>query len=195
MDWLDLLVVQGTLKSLLQHHSSKASITLALSLLYGPTLLSVHDSWKDHFTFVGKMMSLLFNMLSGFVMASGYSSLLKAPCLNVSCQDSVPENSLHCYQDLGSEDEGDFATSWLKTPCRDAAAWRAGGSSEDGRGGAQSSRPPLPASPAFTWHGIYSRGGPELPVPLHHLNLRSRYFPCGMCSSHFLQTRPYLLIL
>ena len=42
MDWLDLLVVQGTLKSLLQHHSSKASF------LYGPTFKSIHDYWKSH---------------------------------------------------------------------------------------------------------------------------------------------------
>ena len=48
MDWLDLLAVQWTLKSLLQHHSSKASILLALSLLYGPTLTSVHDYLENH---------------------------------------------------------------------------------------------------------------------------------------------------
>ena len=47
MDWLDLLAVQGTLKSLLQHHSSKASI-LRLSFLYSPTLTSIHDYWKNH---------------------------------------------------------------------------------------------------------------------------------------------------
>ena len=46
MDWLDLLAVQGTLKSLLQHHSSKASS--ALSFLYSPTLTSIHDHWKNH---------------------------------------------------------------------------------------------------------------------------------------------------
>ena len=46
MDWLDLLTVQGTLKSLLQHHSSKAS--LALSLLHSPTLTSIHDHRKNH---------------------------------------------------------------------------------------------------------------------------------------------------
>ena len=45
MDWLDLLAVQGTLKSLLQHHSSKASI---LSFLHSPTLTSIHDHWKNH---------------------------------------------------------------------------------------------------------------------------------------------------
>ena len=43
MDWLDFLAVQGTLKSLLQHHSSKVSILLALSFLYSPTLTSIHD--------------------------------------------------------------------------------------------------------------------------------------------------------
>ena len=47
MDWLDLLAVQGTLKSLLQHHSSKASI-LQLCFLYIPTLTSIHDYWKNH---------------------------------------------------------------------------------------------------------------------------------------------------
>ena len=56
MDWLDLLAVQGTLKSLLQYqHSSKASPTQfksinssALSFLYSPTLTSIHDYWKNH---------------------------------------------------------------------------------------------------------------------------------------------------
>ena len=47
MDWLDLLAVQGTLKSLLQQHSSKASI-LRLSLLHSPTLTSIHDHRKNH---------------------------------------------------------------------------------------------------------------------------------------------------
>ena len=48
IDWFDLLAVQGTLKSLLPHHSSKASILLMLSLLYSPTLISIHDHWKNH---------------------------------------------------------------------------------------------------------------------------------------------------
>ena len=48
MDWLDLLAVQVTLKSLLQHHSSKASI-LQHSAFFGcPTLTSIHDHWKNH---------------------------------------------------------------------------------------------------------------------------------------------------
>ena len=48
VDWLDLLAVQGILKSLLQHHSSKRINSSALSLLYGPTLTSIHDYWKSH---------------------------------------------------------------------------------------------------------------------------------------------------
>ena len=47
MDWLDLLAGQGTLRSLLQHHSSKASI-LVLNFLHSPTLTSIHDHWKNH---------------------------------------------------------------------------------------------------------------------------------------------------
>ena len=46
MDWFDLLAVQGALKSLLQHHSSKAS--LVLSFLYSPTLTSIHVYWRNH---------------------------------------------------------------------------------------------------------------------------------------------------
>ena len=49
MDWLDLLAVQGTLKSLLQYHSSKSINSWALSFLYSPTLTSIHDYWKNRF--------------------------------------------------------------------------------------------------------------------------------------------------
>ena len=71
MDWLDLLAVQGTLKSLLQHHSSKASIlrhsaffTVQLSHPYMNTGKTIA---LTRWTFVGKLMSLLFNMLSRLV--------------------------------------------------------------------------------------------------------------------------------
>ena len=47
MDWLDLLAIQGTLKSLLQHQSSKASV-LWCSTFFSPTLTSIHDYWKNH---------------------------------------------------------------------------------------------------------------------------------------------------
>ena len=73
IDWLDLLVAQGTLKSLLQHHSSKASIlrrsaffTLHLSHPYMTTGKTIALTRR---TFVGKVMSLLFNMLSRLVLA------------------------------------------------------------------------------------------------------------------------------
>ena len=48
MDWLDLLIVQGTLKSLLQHHSSKESILQSSAFFYGPALTSVCDYWKNY---------------------------------------------------------------------------------------------------------------------------------------------------
>ena len=72
MDWLDLLVVQGTLKSLLQHHSSKVSIfqrsaffTVQLSHPYMTTGKTIALTRR---TFVGKVMSLLLNMLSRLVI-------------------------------------------------------------------------------------------------------------------------------
>ena len=75
MDWLDLLAVQGTLKSLLQHHSSKASIlwcsaffTVHLSHPYMTTGKTIALTRR---TFVGKVMSLLFNMLSRLVITWG----------------------------------------------------------------------------------------------------------------------------
>ena len=84
MDWLGLLAVQGTHKSLLQHHSSKASIlwhsaffTLQLSNPYvttGKTIVLIR--W----TFVGKVMSLLFNMLSA-AAAAAVKSLQSCPTL------------------------------------------------------------------------------------------------------------------
>ena len=48
MDWLDLFAVQGTLKSLLQHHSSESINSSAFSFLHSPTLTSIHDYWKNH---------------------------------------------------------------------------------------------------------------------------------------------------
>ena len=48
MDWLDLLADQGTLKSLLQHHGSKASVLQCLAFFMVPTLTSIHDYWKNH---------------------------------------------------------------------------------------------------------------------------------------------------
>ena len=65
--WLDLLAVQGTLKSS-PTPWSKSINSLVLNCLYSPTLTSIHDYWKTisltRWTFVGKVMTLLFNMLS-----------------------------------------------------------------------------------------------------------------------------------
>ena len=72
MDWLDLLAVQGTLKSLLQHHSSKASIHLHSAFfivqLSHPYMTTGEIIALTRGTFVGKVMSLLFNMLSRLVI-------------------------------------------------------------------------------------------------------------------------------
>ena len=72
MDWLDLLAVQGTLKSLLQHHSSKASIlrhsAFFTVLLSHPYMTTGKTIALTRWTFVGKVMSLLFNMLSSLVI-------------------------------------------------------------------------------------------------------------------------------
>ena len=72
MDWLDLLAVQGTLKSLLQHHSSKASILRCSAFfmvqLSHPYMTTGKTIALTRWTFVGKAMSLLFNMLSRLVI-------------------------------------------------------------------------------------------------------------------------------
>ena len=72
MDWLDLFAVQGTLKSLLQHHSSKASIlqhsTFFIVQLSHPYMTTGKTIALTRQTFVGKVMPLLFKMLSGLVV-------------------------------------------------------------------------------------------------------------------------------
>ena len=72
MDWLDLLAVQGTLKSLLQHHSSKASVlrgsAFFIAQLSHPHMTTGKTTALTRRTFVGKVMSLLLNMLSRLVI-------------------------------------------------------------------------------------------------------------------------------
>ena len=72
VDWLDLLEVQGTLKSLLQHHSSKASILQCSAFfivqLSHPYMTTGKTTGLTRWTFVGKVISLLFNMLSRLVI-------------------------------------------------------------------------------------------------------------------------------
>ena len=72
MDWLDLLAVQGTLKSLLQHHSLKASVRCSaffMVQLSHPYMTTEKTIALTLWTLVNKVMSLLFNILSGFVIA------------------------------------------------------------------------------------------------------------------------------
>ena len=84
MDWLDLLAVQGTLKSLLQHHSSKASIlrrsAFFIVQLSHPYMTTRKTIALTRRTFVGKVTSLLFNMLSRLVI----TFLPRSKCLLIS---------------------------------------------------------------------------------------------------------------
>jgi len=84
MDWLDLLAVQGTLKSLLQHHSSKASILLHSAFfivqLSHPYMTTGKTIVLTRCTFVGRVISLLFNMLSRLVI----TFLQRRKCLFIS---------------------------------------------------------------------------------------------------------------
>ena len=108
VDWFDLLAFQGTLKSLLQHHSSKASIlqhsaffTVQLSHLYMTTGKTIALTRR---TFVGKVMSLLLNMLSRFVI----TFFPRSKCINFMaavtiCNDfGASQNKVyhcfHCFQ-------------------------------------------------------------------------------------------------
>ena len=105
MDWLDLLAVQGTLKSLLQHHSSKASIfwhsDFLIVQLSHPYMTTGKTIALTRWTFVGKEMSFVFNMLSRLVI----TSLPRRKCLLISWPQSPsavilepPKNKVwHCF--------------------------------------------------------------------------------------------------
>ena len=109
MDWLDLLAVQRTLKSLFQHHSSKASIlwhsAFFIVQLSHPYMTTGRTIALTRWTFVGKVMSLLFNMLSRLVITflprskhlliswllSPSAVILEPPQINKVC------HSFHCF--------------------------------------------------------------------------------------------------
>ena len=104
MDWLDLLAVQGTLKSLLQHHSSRASIIRCSAFFIGqlshPYMTTAKTIALTRWTFVGKVMSLLFNMLSRLVGHS-FSSNEQASfnfmaAVTISSDFGAQENCFHC---------------------------------------------------------------------------------------------------
>ena len=102
MDWLDLLAVQGTLKSLLQHHSSKASILWRLAFfivqLSHPYMTAGKTIALTRWTFVGKVMSLLFNTLSRLVITflprSKHLNFMAAVTI---CSDFGAEKSKVCH--------------------------------------------------------------------------------------------------
>ena len=97
MDWLDLLAVQGTLKSLLQHNSSKASILLHLAFftaqLSHPYLISGKNIALTRWILVGKIMSLLFNMLSRLVI----TFLPRSKRLLISWLPQCPQEKLFAF--------------------------------------------------------------------------------------------------
>ena len=105
MDWLDLLAVHGTLKSLLQHHSSKTSILRRSAFftvqLSHPYMTTGKNIALTRWTFVGKVMSLLLNMLSRLVV----TFLQRSKCISISWLQSPsavilepPKNKVwHCF--------------------------------------------------------------------------------------------------
>ena len=85
IDWFDLLVVQRTLKEFSPASQFESINSSVLNLFYGPTLTSIHDHWEKTtaltiWTFVGKVVSLIFNMLSRFVI----TFLPRSKCLLIS---------------------------------------------------------------------------------------------------------------
>ena len=119
MDWLDLLTVQGTLKSLLQHHSSKASI-LRHSAFFTvqpshPYMTTGKTIALTRWTLVGKVMSLLLNMLSRLVITF----------LPRSKHLLTHWKRLWCWEGLGGGGEGDDRgwDGWMASPTRWTWIW------------------------------------------------------------------------
>ena len=104
IDWFYLLAVQGTLKSLLQHHSSKASILWRSAFFTSNSHMATGKAIAlTIWTFVGKVMSLLFNMLSRFVIASLPRSKrllivwLQSPSAVIGAQEDKVCQCFHCF--------------------------------------------------------------------------------------------------
>ena len=107
MDWLDLLAVQGTLKSLLQHHSSKASILQCSAFfivqLSHPYMITGKTIALTRWTIVGKVMFLLFNMLSRFVITflprskHLLISWLQSPSAVILEPRKIVSHCFHCF--------------------------------------------------------------------------------------------------
>ena len=126
MDWLDLLAVQGTLKSLLQHHSSEASILQCLAFFMVQLSHLCMTTGKAIalivWTLVGKVMSLLCNTLSSFVIPLGFSdgSDGKESACSAGDLTSIPELG----RSPGEGNGNPLQFSCLENPV-DREAWRA----------------------------------------------------------------------
>ena len=115
IDWLHLLAVQGTLKSLLQHHSSKASILRCSAFfivqLSHPYMTTGKTIALTRWTFVGKVMSLLFNTLSRLVIAflpKEQASFNFMAAVTICSDFGAPRNKVchcfHCFHDVQAQD-------------------------------------------------------------------------------------------
>ena len=142
MDWLDLLAVQGTLKSLLQHHSSKASVlrqsAFIIVQLSHPYMTTGKTIALTRQTFVDKVMSLLFNMLSRLVIGEGNGTPLQYSCLENPMDGGAWQAAVHgvarswdtterlhfhfTLSCIGGGDRNLLQCSFLGNP-RDGGAW------------------------------------------------------------------------
>ena len=148
IDWLNLLAVQGTLKSS-QAPQFKSISSLALSFLDRPTLTSIHDYWKNHsltrWTFFGKVISLLFHMLSRLIidffqeqvsfnlMAAVTSAVILEPQKIKSATVSIVSPSI-CHEVMGPILRPPAAKRWLIWKDSDAGKdwrWEEKGMTED----------------------------------------------------------------
>ena len=105
IDQFELLAVQGTLKSLLQHHSSKASVLQCSAFFIVQLSHLSHGYWKNHSfdymdLFLGKVMSLLFNTLSGGRKASHY---YHKDCLTWIAKHNIENNKSNLHKYCGSD--------------------------------------------------------------------------------------------
>ena len=105
MNWLDILAVQGTLKNLLQHHSSKASVlqrsAFFIVQLSHPYMTTGKTKALTRWTFVGKVMFLLFNMLSRLEWAyQNVNLMISFPrCKSLNVPDSL-QNKIHLHNGI-----------------------------------------------------------------------------------------------
>ena len=132
MNWLDLLAVQGTLKSLLQHHSSKASVLrhsgFFIVQLSHPYMTTGKTIALTKWTFLGKVISLLFNMMSGLVITFLKSLLMKVKeesekvglKLNIRKTKIMASGPITSWEIDGEtvETVADFILGGLKNHCR-----------------------------------------------------------------------------